>query len=290
MAGSIVFVVLVGGLADYSLGTERECTTSGERCVFPFRFKGVLNTECSLQGSPPAWCSTKTDSNDNHISNGGHWGDCAPCPTVSITTAPSKSTRMACNQGGCYSSEWCRCPLSSRKDCIKEDWICDGTEDCDDHGEDEKYCDATATTASTTSGWSILAYSDFHSCNGQVSRLKLIHFLKYFFAVPYQQGTQMTCNQGSCYTSEWCQCPLSSKRDCVKQDWICDGTEDCDDHGEDEKYCGVTATTTSKTTTTAAGKYDQIKDLCDQLTTLTRYKSDSIVTDMKCPNFLSDLQ
>ena len=47
--------------------------------------------------------------------------------------------------------------------------------------------------------------------------------------------------------------------DCVKTDWICDGTDDCD-NGEDEQNCGETAAptlttilTSTVTTTTTTG-------------------------------------
>ena len=62
----------------------------------------------------------------------------------------------------------------------------------------------------------------------------------------YGSAAEMVCNQGSCYTSEWCQCPLTTPRDCVKPDWICDGMDDCD-NGEDERDCGVTTKATTST-------------------------------------------
>ena len=69
------------------------CTTvSGESCVFPFRFRGVLYNECTFEGNAPEdtepWCSTLTDSNDDHVSGQGKWGFCASnCPVVGGTTS-----------------------------------------------------------------------------------------------------------------------------------------------------------------------------------------------------------
>jgi len=44
------------------------------KCVFPFRYGGKTYTGCTKAGHNALWCSTKTDSNGNHIS--GNWGNC----------------------------------------------------------------------------------------------------------------------------------------------------------------------------------------------------------------------
>ena len=60
------------------------CTTTGggrtgAKCVFPFTYKDVKYTGCSLEdaddGKP--WCSTKTDANGQHVGGQGQWGHCA---------------------------------------------------------------------------------------------------------------------------------------------------------------------------------------------------------------------
>ena len=50
-------------------------------CVFPFRFKGITYNTCSFEKSSRPWCSTRVDKKGNHISGGGHYGDCQRhCP------------------------------------------------------------------------------------------------------------------------------------------------------------------------------------------------------------------
>ena len=49
-------------------------TESGVRCVFPFRYEGVLHHQCTDADHDAQWCSTKTDEDDDHIY--GEWGDC----------------------------------------------------------------------------------------------------------------------------------------------------------------------------------------------------------------------
>jgi hypothetical protein len=44
-------------------------TTEGERCMFPFVFKGQRYTKCTYTKSPTPWCATMVDENDNAITN-----------------------------------------------------------------------------------------------------------------------------------------------------------------------------------------------------------------------------
>merc|ERR1719481_105680 len=60
-------------------------TKKGAKCAFPFNHKGVTHTECTKKGHHSPWCSTKTDSNNNHI--GGNWDECDPvslCPGLDV--------------------------------------------------------------------------------------------------------------------------------------------------------------------------------------------------------------
>ena len=64
----------------------------GKSCVFPFKFNGVVNTECTLQSASDGipWCSTLTDESGTHVSGQGKWGHCAPeCLLLTIVREPS---------------------------------------------------------------------------------------------------------------------------------------------------------------------------------------------------------
>ena len=55
---------------------------NGNRCYFPFNYRGVTYSECTKADSNVAWCATKVDSNCDVIS--GSWEDCNPgCPGIS---------------------------------------------------------------------------------------------------------------------------------------------------------------------------------------------------------------
>merc|ERR1712227_276097 len=71
--------------------SSSSCTTTGGgrkgvNCVFPFTYRDVKYTGCTLEdaddGKP--WCSTKTDANGQHVGGQGQWGHCASnCKTDS---------------------------------------------------------------------------------------------------------------------------------------------------------------------------------------------------------------
>merc|ERR1711970_32813 len=53
--------------------------TPGERCKFPFKFRGHWYNDCTMVGADDAklWCSTKTDKLGTHVT--GNWGHCGRC-------------------------------------------------------------------------------------------------------------------------------------------------------------------------------------------------------------------
>jgi len=59
--------------------TTSDSKDPGAKCVFPFKYKGKTYTGCPpVLGNPGrTWCSTKTDSDGNHVSGGGNFGFCS---------------------------------------------------------------------------------------------------------------------------------------------------------------------------------------------------------------------
>ena len=70
LAQSILLPLVL--LMQGSLGalTPRCKTVDGRACVFPFRYNGALYNGCSTVDDTKLWCSTKTDSDDDHAQGG----------------------------------------------------------------------------------------------------------------------------------------------------------------------------------------------------------------------------
>merc|ERR1712008_505036 len=65
--------------------SEDKCKTVGgpsanQPCIFPFKWNGKNYNSCPVDSDDTneTWCSTKTDSNGNHITGQGLWGHCGP--------------------------------------------------------------------------------------------------------------------------------------------------------------------------------------------------------------------
>ena len=77
----------------------KQCTTtSGQFCIFPFKFAGRTYSECITLGSNgTAWCSTRTDEFGNHIS--GFEEECTS--TCSVNNCPT-GYQKAFPENTCY--------------------------------------------------------------------------------------------------------------------------------------------------------------------------------------------
>ena len=65
----------------------------GKKCIFPFTWQGNTYNSCAYdpaQGDEYPWCSTKVDSNGNHVSGQSQWGKCSPgCSQIPPPSTPS---------------------------------------------------------------------------------------------------------------------------------------------------------------------------------------------------------
>ena len=60
-------------------------TTTGATCQFPFRYNGVVYSQCATVDQPGPWCSTTVTAAGEHVP--GNEGTCpATCPVTTSTT------------------------------------------------------------------------------------------------------------------------------------------------------------------------------------------------------------
>merc|ERR1711892_1598766 len=87
-------------------------TTSGQSCVFPFKYGGVTYNTCTTAGGFAPWCSTQVDSSGVHIA--GNYGDCtAECLTTTTTTTTTAAPGSECvTTGGNVVGAACVFPFS----------------------------------------------------------------------------------------------------------------------------------------------------------------------------------
>ena len=69
-----------------------ECVTVDNRiCIFPFNYQNQTYAGCTGEGAPDGmlWCSTKVNSEGDHMAGQGEWGHCAAdCPSAWQRTNP----------------------------------------------------------------------------------------------------------------------------------------------------------------------------------------------------------
>merc|ERR1712048_402291 len=64
---------------------------SGQACVFPFRYNGVVYTSCTTEGQAQPWCATSVDTAGDF--QDGQYGFCpSSCPYTGTTTTTSTTT------------------------------------------------------------------------------------------------------------------------------------------------------------------------------------------------------
>ena len=77
---------ITGTLIDSQCSTTSDSLDKNAKCIFPWKFKGILRQECITETDPDDrhWCSTNVDDDLEHIGGLGNWGFCSPtsCPPL----------------------------------------------------------------------------------------------------------------------------------------------------------------------------------------------------------------
>merc|ERR1712154_450464 len=99
-------VVVTGQWGDCQISSSTSCTApslsltpcttdsgpqSGQSCVFPFRYNGVVYSTCTTEGQAQPWCATSVDTAGDF--QDGQYGFCpSSCPYTGTTTTTSTTT------------------------------------------------------------------------------------------------------------------------------------------------------------------------------------------------------
>jgi len=150
--------VITNAWGDCDLGQASSCseetltltpctTTSGAQCRFPFRYKGVVYSECTSVDQTDPWCATSVTSAGDYIE-----GARATCPSSCPGAGGSGSTG-SCTPGTSFSGECgntCVCSQAGEAVCTTNP--CTGSST------------TTTTTTSTTSTTTTASSSGSTSC------------------------------------------------------------------------------------------------------------------------------
>merc|ERR1712232_894120 len=136
--------VITNSWGDCSMSSSSSCTsesltitpcttTTGATCQFPFRYAGVVYTECATVDQSGPWCSTSITAAGEHIP--GSEGFCpSTCPVTGGTSGGSTST--PCTPGTSFTVDCNTCVCNSLGEAVCTTDTCSGS---------------TTTTTSTTS-------------------------------------------------------------------------------------------------------------------------------------------
>merc|ERR1712038_1804101 len=139
--------VITNSWGDCSMSSSSSCTsesltitpcttTTGATCQFPFRYAGVVYTECATVDQSGPWCSTSITAAGEHIP--GSEGFCpSTCPVTGGTSGGSTST--PCTPGTSFTVDCNTCVCNSLGEAVCTTDTCSGS------------TTTTSTTSTTTS-------------------------------------------------------------------------------------------------------------------------------------------
>jgi len=120
-----------------TISTSSCVATSGATCIFPFRYKGVVYSECTSVDQTQPWCSTSVTAAGEHID--GSLGFCpSTCPGASGSSGGSGGSG-GCTPGSVFNIDCNTCVCSSAGEPVCSNNICSTTT-------------TTTTTAAPSSG------------------------------------------------------------------------------------------------------------------------------------------
>merc|ERR1719481_1509509 len=114
-------------------------TTGGQKCVFPFTWRGVAYDKCTQANHNKPWCATKTDFKGRYVK--GKWGDCSlSCLSGCKTTKGQAcvfpftykgTTYDKCTKVNGHKKPWCSTETDAKGQYISGYWgYCSLFHDC----------------------------------------------------------------------------------------------------------------------------------------------------------------
>jgi len=126
-------------------------TTTGATCQFPFRYNGVVYSQCATVDQPGPWCSTTVTAAGEHVP--GNEGTCpATCPVVGGGSGGSGSS--PCTPGTSFTVDCNTCVCNSLGEAVCTTNTCTGS----------STTTTTTTTTSTTTTTTTTTVAPSSSC------------------------------------------------------------------------------------------------------------------------------
>merc|ERR1711936_762973 len=157
--------VVTNSWGDCQISTTSSCTseslsitpcttTTGATCQFPFRYNGVVYSQCATVDQPGPWCSTTVTAAGEHVP--GNEGTCpATCPVVGGGSGGSGGSGSSpCTPGTSFTVDCNTCVCNSLGEAVCTTNTCTGS----------STTTTTTTTTSTTTTTTTTTVAPSSSC------------------------------------------------------------------------------------------------------------------------------